>query len=79
MLDDLVVKLKTLGAEATVIAPNWPKKPWFIHLSEMSSETADMPPETDLFFPQKQLGRGGVGRSAWSVVAFRLPVCRGCC
>jgi hypothetical protein len=79
LLDDLVVKLRTSGAEATVIAPYWPKKPWFIHLSKMSSETVDMPPETDLFFPQKQLGRGGVGRSAWSVVAFRLPLRRGCC
>jgi hypothetical protein len=79
LLDDLVVKLRSSGAEATVIAPYWPKKPWFIHLTEMSSETVDMPPETDLFFPQKQLGRGGVGRSAWSVVAFRLPLRRGCC
>jgi hypothetical protein len=79
LLDDLVVKLRNSGAGATVIAPYWPKKPWFLHLSEMASETIDMPPETDLFFPQKQLGRGGVGRSAWSVVAFRLPLRRGCC
>ena len=79
LLDDLVVKLWNSGAEATVIAPCWPKKPWFIHLTDMSSETVDMPPETDLFFPHKQPGRGGVGRSAWSVVAFRLPLRRGCC
>ncbi len=75
----MVVKLRSSGAEATVITPYWPKKPWFIHLTEMSSETVDLPPETDLFFPQKQLGRGGgVGRSAWSVVAFRLPLHLGC-
>ncbi len=79
MLDDLVVKLRISIAEVTVIAPYLPKKPWFIHLSEMSSETVDMPPETDLFFPQKKLGRRGVGRSAYSIVAFRLPHRRGCC
>ncbi len=27
LLDDLVVKLRNSGAEATVIAPYWPKKP----------------------------------------------------
>jgi hypothetical protein len=59
LLDDLAVKVRDSEPEATVIAPYWPKKPWFIHLSEMSSDTVDMPPETDLFFPQKQLGRGG--------------------
>ena len=63
LLDDLVVKLRKSGAEATVIPPYWPKKLWFIPLAEMSSETVDMPPETDLFFPQKQSGRGVVGRS----------------
>jgi hypothetical protein len=80
LLDDLVVKLRTSRAEATDITPYWPKKPWFIHLAEMSSETVDMPPESDLFFPHKQLGRGGegVGRSVWSVVAFRLPLRHGC-
>jgi hypothetical protein len=56
LLDDMVVKLWNSGVEAIVIAPYWPKKPWFIHLSEMSSETVDIPPETDLFFPHKQLG-----------------------
>ena len=75
----MVVKLRNSATEATVIAPYWPKKPWFIHLTEMSSETIEMPPATDLFFPQKQLGRGGVGHLAWSVVAFRLPLRLGCC
>ena len=75
----MVVKLRNSATEATVIAPYWPKKSWFIHLTEMSSETVDMPPETDLFFPQKQPRREGVGRSAWSVVAYRLPLRRGCC
>jgi hypothetical protein len=45
--------MRTSRAEATVIAPYWLKRPWFNHLSKMSSETVDMPPETDLFFPQK--------------------------
>ena len=33
LLDDLVVKLRNSGAEAPVIAPYWPKKPWFTHLT----------------------------------------------
>ena len=64
MLDDLVINLRNSGAEATVISPYWPKKPWFIQFTEMSSETVDMPHETELLFTQKQLGRGGVGSSA---------------
>ena len=46
MFDELVVKL----VEAIVFAPYWSEKPWFIYLSKMSSETFDMPPETDLLF-----------------------------
>jgi hypothetical protein len=72
LLDDLAAKIRSSGAEATVIAPYWPKKPWFVHLTEMSSEKVDMLPSRDLFSPQKRLGQGGVGLSAWSVVAIRL-------
>ena len=79
LLDDLVAKLLNSGAAATVIAPCRPKKPWLSHLSEMASETIDMPPSRDLFSPQKRLGQGGVGPSAWSVVAFNIPLRRGCC
>jgi hypothetical protein len=79
LLDDLAAKLLNSGAAATVIAPYWPKKPWFAHLAAMASETIDMPPSRDLFSPQKRLGQGGVGPSAWSVVAFRIPLRRGCC
>jgi len=74
LLDDLASKLRTSGATATIIAPYWPKKPWFVHLSEMSSENVKMPPIHDLFSPQQQLGQGGLGPSAWSVVAFRVPL-----
>ena len=79
LLDDLALKLRKSGAAATVIAPYWPKKPWFLHLSEMSTESVDMPPNHDLFSPQRQHGHAGVGSSAWSVVAFRLPLRPGCC
>ena len=79
LLDDLVVKLRQSGAAATIIAPYWPKKPWFAHLANMASETVIMPPSHDLFSPQKRLGQGGVGPSAWSVAAFRVPLRRGCC
>ncbi len=78
LLDDLVAKLRQSGAAATVIVPFWPKKPWFVHLAEMSSESVDMPPSRDLFSPQKQPGRVGVGPSSWSVVAFRVPLRPGC-
>ncbi len=78
LLDDLIVKMRNSGAWATVIAPYWPKKPWVVLLTEMSTETVDMPPNKDLFSPQKRLGQGGVGPSAWSIVAFRLPLRPGC-
>ena len=44
LLDDLAAKLLNSGAAATVIAPYWPKKPWFFHLAAMANETIDMPP-----------------------------------
>ncbi len=53
LLDNLVVKLRTSGGAATGIAPYWRKKPWLVHLAEMSSETVDITPESDLFYPQK--------------------------
>ena len=38
------------------------------------------PQNRHLLPAKKQLGRGGgVGRSAWNVMAFRLPLRRGCC
>jgi hypothetical protein len=78
LLDDLVAKLRSSGAVATVIVPKWPRFPWFQQLSEMASESVEMPPARNLFSPQRQEGRAGVGPSAWSVVAFRLPLRRVC-
>jgi hypothetical protein len=54
LLDDLVIKLRQSGAVATAIAPYWPKKHWFLHLTEMDTESVDMPPSQDLFSPQRQ-------------------------
>ena len=68
LVDDLAAKLRSSGAEATFIAPYWPKKPWFMHKAELSNETVDMPPKRDLFSPQKNLGQGGSGlppRASW--------------
>ena len=78
LLDDHALKLRQSGATAAVIAPYWPKKPWFLHITDMSTESVDMPPNHDLFSPQRQQGHAGVGPSAWSVVAFRLPLHPGC-
>jgi hypothetical protein len=78
LLDDLTLKLRQSGAIATVIAPYWPKNPWFLHLTEMCTESVDMPPSHDLSSSQQQQGHAGVGPSARSVVAFRLPLRPGC-
>ena len=59
LLNDLVVKLRNSRAEATVIAPYWPKKPWCIHLSEMSSETVDMPTRPTSSFHKSKWVEGG--------------------
>ena len=59
LLDDLAAKLRQSGAAATIIAPYWPKKAWYAHLADMSSEQIIMPPSHDLFSPQRQQGRGG--------------------
>ncbi len=54
LLDDLALKLRQSGVFATVIAPYLPSKPWFLHLTEMSTESVDMPPSHDLFSPHRQ-------------------------
>ncbi len=59
LLDDLTAKLRRSGAEATVIAPKWPRFPWFVHLSEIASEVVEMPPSKNLFSPQRREGHGG--------------------
>ncbi len=79
LLDDLVIKLRNSGAEASVIAPYWPEKPWFVHLAAMSIEPVDVPPTETSSLRRSVWDKGGVGPSAWSVVAFRLPLRPGCC
>ena len=59
LLDDLKAKLRQSSAGATVIAPNWPRYPWFAYLSEMSFEMFEMPPSKNLFSPQRREGQGG--------------------
>ncbi len=78
LLDDLAAKLRQSGAAATVIAPKRPRFPRFQQLDEMAEETIEMPPARSLFSPQRQEGHAGVGPSAWSVVAFKLSLRRGC-
>ncbi len=73
LLDDLAAKLRQSGAAATVIAPKWPKFPWFQQLAELATETVEMPSARNLFSPHRQQGHAGVGPSAWSVVAFGIP------
>ena len=73
LLDDLVVKLRQSGAAATVVAPRWPKRPWYLHLASMASESIVFPPTQDLFSRGRQPGHEGVGRPGWSIEVFRLP------
>jgi hypothetical protein len=59
LLEDLTAKLRQSSAGATVIAPKWPRFPWFAHLSEMASEVIEMPPSKNRFSPHRREGRGG--------------------
>ena len=70
----MAAKLRHSGAATTVIAPKWPKFPWYQQLAEMAAEAVEMPPTRNMFSPQRQEGHAGVGPSAWSVVAFKLPL-----
>ncbi len=63
LLDDLPAKLWQSGAGATFIAPNWPRYPWFTHLSEMASDMVKIPPSKNFFSPQLREGQGRVGPS----------------
>ena len=73
LLGDLAEKLRRSGAEATVIAPMWPDRPWFQTLLEAADDYIVYPPTGDMFSPGRQGSREGVGPSAWSVMAVHLP------
>ena len=73
LLDDLILKLRSSGAAATVIAPHWPARSWYQGLLELAAEYRVYPPTHDLFCPGRLGGREPVGPPCWSVVAFRLP------
>jgi len=62
MQSSMDVKLSQSGAAAIIIAPYGFKKPWFLHLIEMPTESVDMPPNHDLFSPQRRYLQGGSGR-----------------
>jgi hypothetical protein len=73
LLDDLILKLRSSGAAATVIAPHLPAKPWYQALLDLSEDWLLYPPVRDLFSPGTLTGYGTVAQPAWSVVAFRVP------
>eukprot|EP00873_Tetraselmis_striata_P020672 jgi/Tetstr1/440936/TSEL_029205.t1 len=76
LIDDLVIKLHTSGAAATVIVPYWPDRSSHQRRSEMASDVIVYPPSPDLFAPSRLLigMRACVGPPKWLVVAFRLPI-----
>eukprot|EP00873_Tetraselmis_striata_P033532 jgi/Tetstr1/453796/TSEL_040748.t1 len=70
LIDDLVIKLHTSGAAATVIMTCWPDWSWRQCLSEMASEVVIFLPSPKLFASGRLGVRGGVGPPKWPVVAF---------
>ena len=73
LMDDLIAKLTTSGASATVVAPHWPAKSWYQRLSEMASEVTIYPATRDFFFPGRLAPRAGVGTPVWSTAVFVVP------
>ena len=73
LLHDLVTKLHTSGAAATVVAPLWPSAMWYQQLKAMSTEVRIYPPARDLFLPG-QVGGRAVGSPTWSTAVFRVPL-----
>ena len=73
LLEDVVTKLRNSGGAATVLAPHWPDSIAYQLLQNMASDIIDLSPHRELFFPGRLGSYAGVGRSAWSVTAFRIP------
>jgi hypothetical protein len=68
--------LRSTGAAATVIAPDWPAQAWYQQLAEMASETLCFAARRDLFLPGSLGNATAVGPARWGVVAFRVPARR---
>ena len=75
LLDDLVAKLFSSGAAATVIAPAWENASWFQQLRGLAHSMLIYPPARDIFFPGRSGAREGVGMPHWNVAAFQV-LCR---
>jgi hypothetical protein len=78
LLNELVAKLHSSGAAATVVAPHWVGESWHQLLLGLSTEVIIYPPARDLFFPGRHGAREGVGMPNWSTVACRVPFRHGC-
>jgi hypothetical protein len=73
LLPDLVLKLRSSGASATVVAPSWPGTAWHQGLLSMASHILTFPPRSDFFLPAKKGGARPVGCASWSTTVFRIP------
>jgi hypothetical protein len=76
LLPRLVRMLQSMGAAATVLAPDWPAQAWYQQLTEMSDAKRVLPPRADLFRPGRRGSEQAVGAARWAMVAFRVPARR---
>ena len=74
LLPDVLTKLKSSGARATVVAPVWPGALWHQQLLGLAQEVLVYPPARDLFLPGQQGSHRPVGSAAWRTAAFRVPL-----
>lgn len=78
LLDDVVYKLQSSGAQATVIAPLWPDRSWHQALTEMASEIEIFPASSPVFLTRGLEPCASRGPVRWPTVVFRVPFRRGC-
>jgi len=71
-LNEVALKLRLDQAAATVIAPLWVSKPWFVALRQMSSSITPLGKASALADPAYLHRFGLRGPSPWQLAAFRV-------
>ena len=74
LLPEVVRKLQSEpAARATVVAPVWPSQQWYHGLQALASDSFQLPPARDVFFPGRTGSCEPWGNPHWRVALFHVP------
>ena len=71
-MNEIVAKIQADGAQAYVVAPEWPNNTWYDKLQEMSMDSIKVDLEHDTFRPVDTDNERGVGKPPFGVRVWNV-------